>query len=106
EYVNVHALSGTDMIKREREALQTSCQGTKEPKLLAVTILTSFDDQMLQRDLTLEGTVEDQVIHFAQLAYGNGADGVVCSVHESEKIKRVTSQSFETVTLAIRLSDK
>jgi len=105
DYVNVHALGGSDMIKRAKEGLQTSSQGTKEPKLLAVTILTSFDDQMLQRDLTLEGTVEDQVIHFAKLAYGNGADGVVCSVHESEKIKRVTSQSFETVTPGIRLTD-
>lgn len=104
DYVNVHALGGGEMIKRAKEGLQTGSQSAHETKLLAVTILTSMDDQALHDDLTLRGSVQDNVLHFAQLASSSGADGVVCSVHESQAIKQVTNENFETVTPGIRLA--
>src|SRR5699024_3298642 len=104
DYVNVHALGGKDMIKRAKEGLQAPSQTNHETKLLAVTILTSMDEQTMHEDLTLRGTVNENVLHFANIAYESGANGVVCSVHESRDIKRVTDDKFETVTPGIRLA--
>lgn len=103
DFVNVHALGGSEMIKRAKEGLQTNSQATQETKLLAVTILTSMDEQALHHDLTLQGSVDENVIHFAKLAHHSGADGVVCSVHEVEQIKSHTADKFLTVTPGIRL---
>lgn len=103
DYVNVHALGGSEMIKRAKEGLQTSSQARQSPKLLAVTILTSMDQATLHRDLTLQGSIHENVLHFANLAAHSGADGVVCSVHEAKAIREATSKTFETVTPGIRL---
>lgn len=104
DYVNVHALGGREMIKRAKEGLLAGSQGGTSPKLLAVTILTSFDETTLHRDLQLRGSLESNVLHFASMAYESGADGVVCSVHEAKKIKEITATDFETVTPGIRLA--
>src|SRR5699024_11369556 len=45
------------------------------------------------------------LLHFAQLASTNGADGVVCSVHEANRIKSICGSSFQTVTPGIRLAN-
>ena len=104
DYVNVHALGGKEMIQRAKEGLKSSSQSNHEPKLLAVTILTSMDERTLHEELTLQGSVNDNVLHFAKMAYESGADGVVCSVHESRAIKQITANHFETVTPGIRLA--
>jgi len=104
DYVNVHALGGSEMIKRAKEGLQASSASNHKTKLLAVTILTSMDETTLHEDLTLSGSVNDNVLHFAQVAASSGADGVVCSVHEAAAIKEATRPNFETVTPGIRLA--
>lgn|SRR5699024_1792353 len=104
EYVNLHALGGSEMIKRAKEGLQANSSSSHETKLLAVTILTSMDESMLKSDLRIGGSVEDNVVHFAKLAQKSGADGVVCSVHEVQKIKWHCSDSFLTMTPGIRLA--
>jgi len=103
DIVNVHALGGQEMIKRAKEGL--SYQGNDKTKLIAVTILTSMDEDTIQQQLQLSGTVQQNVIHLAKLSEQSGADGVVCSVHEVEKIKQVCSDEFLTVTPGIRLSE-
>jgi|SRR5690625_635281 len=102
DFVNVHALGGSEMIKRAKEGLMSRCYDTK---LLAVTILTSMDDEMINHDLHLSGTVDDNVLHLATMAEKSGADGVVCSVHEAKRIKEKTNETFMTMTPGIRLSD-
>lgn len=104
EYVNLHALGGSDMIQKAKEGLQSSSTSRHETKLLAVTILTSMDDEAVHQDLRLPGTVENNVVHLAKLSKTSGADGVVCSVHEVEKIKQACSSFFLTMTPGIRLS--
>ncbi|MEI3610958.1 orotidine-5'-phosphate decarboxylase [Pseudogracilibacillus sp. SO30301A] len=104
EYVNLHALGGRDMIQKAKEGLQSSSTSRHETKLLAVTILTSMDDETIHQDLRLPGTVENNVVHLAKLSKMSGSDGVVCSVHEVEKIKQVCSASFLTMTPGIRLA--
>lgn len=102
DFVNVHALGGSDMIKRAKEGLTSS---THDTKLLAVTILTSMDEMTMNNDLRLLGTVDENVLHLAKISEQSGADGVVCSVHEAKAIKEACSSQFMTMTPGIRLAD-
>lgn len=102
DMVNVHALGGSEMIKRAKEGLST---GGEDTKLIAVTILTSMDEKALKDDLRLPNSLDDNVLHLAKTAKDSGADGVVCSVHEVAAIKQVCSPDFLTVTPGIRLDE-
>lgn len=102
DMINVHALGGSEMIKRAREGLELA-NSNYDTKLIAVTILTSMDENSLHQDLQLQGSVEANVIHLAKLAKNSEADGVVCSVHEVEAIKAHCGHDFLTVTPGIRL---
>ncbi|GAB3067773.1 orotidine-5'-phosphate decarboxylase [Virgibacillus ainsalahensis] len=103
DIVNVHALGGSEMIKRAREGLLAG--DGHNTKLIAVTILTSLDNDTLNKELRLPGKLEENAVHLADFAKGNGADGVVCSVHEAKQIKAVCGSSFLTVTPGIRLKE-
>ncbi|ASK63558.1 orotidine-5'-phosphate decarboxylase [Virgibacillus phasianinus] len=105
DMVNVHALGGSEMMQRAKEGLQSNSHSNHETKLIAVTMLTSMDDVVMGKELRLPGNVHDNVLHFADFANQNGADGVVCSVHEAKAIKQVCGTSFLTVTPGIRLDD-
>jgi orotidine-5'-phosphate decarboxylase len=102
DIVNVHALGGSDMIKAAKEGLISS---NTETKLIAVTILTSMDEQVLNNELQITGDVLNNARHFASLAKQSGADGVVCSVHEAIDIKKQCGNEFLTVTPGIRLEN-
>lgn len=105
DFVNVHALGGSEMIKRAKEGLQTSSKSSHDTKLLAVTILTSMDNEVINNELGLSGTVEEEVKRLARVSENSGASGVVCSVHEAALIKEVCSLAFKTMTPGIRLSN-
>lgn len=105
DFVNVHALGGSDMIKRAKEGLLAGTSPGHETKLLAVTILTSMDEAAMNYDLRLPGSVDDNVLHLAKLSEESGADGVVCSVHEANAIKQACKSTFITMTPGIRLAD-
>lgn len=100
DLVNVHAIGGSEMIKRAKEGLTSVNDKTK---LIAVTILTSMDEMEMVRDLRLPNNINDNVLHLSTLAKQSGADGVVCSVHEVQAIKEACSNEFLTVTPGIRL---
>lgn len=105
DMVNVHALGGSEMIQRAREGLISGSTSNHETKLIAVTVLTSMDDNVLNNELKITGNVHDTAVHFAKFANQHGADGVVCSVHEAKQIKTVCGSSFLTVTPGIRLEE-
>lgn len=102
DIVNVHALGGSEMIAAAKEGLMKKSSQTK---LIAVTILTSMTEHVLEEQLRLPGTLDENAIHLGRLAKNSGADGVVCSVHEAEAIKATCGESFLTVTPGIRLAD-
>ncbi|WP_156290404.1 orotidine-5'-phosphate decarboxylase [Oceanobacillus salinisoli] len=102
DIVNVHALGGSDMIQAAKEGLLSS---NKKTKLIAVTILTSVDEQTLNNELHIPGLVTENAVHFADFAKQNGADGVVCSVHEAKQIKEKCGSDYLTVTPGIRLEN-
>ena len=72
------------------------------PKLLAVTQLTSMDEDTMHREQGIPGALVDSVKRYAQLAEKAGADGVICSALEVKAIREVTQDDFLCVTPGIR----
>jgi orotidine-5'-phosphate decarboxylase len=98
--MNVHALGGERMLAAAREALS---ELPHPPLLVAVTILTSMDDNDL-RSIGLSGTPEEHVIRLATLAHDHGLDGVVCSSRETKALSARFGAGFRLVTPGIRPS--
>lgn len=96
---NIHASSGKEAMKTVMQRLQ----GKKRPLVLAVTALTSFDEESFAS--VYGESIEKKANQFAKDSFECGLDGVVCSVHESKQIKEITSNSFVTLTPGIRLED-
>ncbi|MGJ8679932.1 orotidine-5'-phosphate decarboxylase [Paraglaciecola sp.] len=97
--VNVHASGGPKMMEYAKTALESN--GSSQPLLIAVTILTSMDQQQLSA-IGITSTPEEQVLRLAQLTHSSGLDGVVCSAQEANLIKTKVSQDFTLVTPGIR----
>jgi len=100
---NVHGLGGGEMIRAAKEGLIDGAKGTRTPELLAVTLLTSIHEEMLETELKINHPIEETVVHLAKLAQTNGADGVVCSAHEVRALKAICGEKFLAVTPGIRL---
>jgi len=98
-FLTVHASGGSRMISAARDALKQSGGGTK---LLAVTVLTSFEASQLKAEWKASDSVEERVLHLARLAREAGADGVVCSPLELSAIRREMGGDVLTVVPGIR----
>ncbi len=105
DMVNVHAAGGIDMMRAALSGLEEGKVGDKRPLLIAVTMLTSTSQDMMNKELIINGSVEDAVIYYAKNAYEAGLDGVVCSVNEANLVHKEVSKEFLTVTPGIRLQD-
>ncbi len=100
---NVHAAGATEMMKAAIEGL-TREDGTR-PILIAVTQLTSTDQETMERDLLIKEDMNKVVMHYAKTAKNAGLDGVVCSPMEAEKVHEICGRDFLTVTPGIRFED-
>ena len=98
---NVHASGGTRMMAAAKQALQ---QRGSAMRLIAVTVLTSMDESDL-RELGIQRSLSDHVMHLAQLAKNAGLDGVVCSAQEASVLKAALGADFQLITPGIRLAD-
>lgn len=103
DMTNVHAAGTSEMMKAALEGL-TRPDGTR-PLLIAVTMLTSTDEETMHSEILIPGRLEDTVSSYAKNAAASGLDGVVCSPLEAEKVHRDCSQSFLTVTPGIRFPE-
>ncbi len=92
---NVHASGGRDMMTAAREALG-------ETILLAVTVLTSIDQQTFSEHWQIQESIVDTVGRWAETAAECGLDGVVCSPQEVEIIRQTVGDDFLVVTPGIR----
>lgn len=99
--VNVHAAGGPAMMEAAAEAIAPLVD--RRPLLVAVTILTSIDQQQFDQ-IGYQGTIENKVSSFALMAERCGLDGVVCSAMEIEPLRGVTRSGFLLVTPGIRPS--
>jgi orotidine-5'-phosphate decarboxylase len=96
--VNVHALGGRKMMEAAREAV-ANC--THQPKLIAVTMLTSMAQEDLA-DIGIAATPAEMVLRLATLARDSGLDGVVCSAQEAALLRERCGSEFCLVTPGIR----
>ena len=94
-YLNIHAAGGLEMMK----AAKAACPA--ETKLLAVTILTSLDEQAIEEVGYKEG-LGDRVVQMTKLTQAAGLDGVVCSSHEIEAIRDACGDDFILMVPGIR----
>lgn len=103
--VNVHASGGPKMIRYAREAVEAgaSKMQLERPILLAVTVLTSFENRDLKNIYKTRMQVKDMVLYMAEMAKKAGADGVVCSPHEIKAIKKELGSDFIVVTPGVRV---
>ncbi len=95
--VNVHASGGARML----EAARTALDGQHDPLLIAVTVLTSMQQEDLQQ-IGINSPLEQHILSLADLAAQAGLDGVVCSARESALLKARFGARFCQVTPGIR----
>ena len=91
------------MMKAALEGL-TRPDGTR-PLLIAVTQLTSTDQEAMERDLLIHEPIDQVVLHYAKTAKNAGLDGVVCSPLEAAKVHEACGAAFLTVTPGVRFAD-
>ena len=100
---NIHAAGTSAMMKAALEGL-TRPDGSR-PLLIAVTQLTSTDEESMRRELLIDRPLDETVMHYAKNAMESGLDGVVCSPLESGKVHQVCGAGFVTVTPGVRFAD-
>ena len=103
DMTNLHA-SGTIPMMEGALAGLTRPDGTR-PILIAVTQLTSTDEETMKRDLLINEPIADVVMHYAHNAKLAGLDGVVCSPLEAGKVHDRCGKDFITVTPGVRFAD-
>jgi len=101
DMMNLHATGGSEMMRSAMEALE-SINGKKNPLLIAVTVLTSMDEEALKKELHVDLPLEDTVLSLASLTRESGLQGVVCSALEVPRLKEKLGEDFLTITPGIR----
>lgn len=96
--INVHASGGRVMMEKAREALEHE---ENKPLLIAVTMLTSMNEQVFS-ELGYQRGLAEQVAHLAQMSRDSGLDGVVCSSWEAKQLKQQCGKDFKLITPGIR----
>ena len=103
DMTNLHAAGTKRMMKDAIEGL-TRPDGTR-PLLIAVTQLTSTDQESMENDLLIKEPIDKVVMHYAACAKDAGLDGVVCSPLEAGKVHDTCGKDFVTVTPGVRFAD-
>ena len=103
DMTNLHAAGTGRMMGAAIEGL-TRPDGTR-PMLIAVTQLTSTDQESMENDLLIKEPIADVVMHYASVAKAAGLDGVVCSPLEAGKVHERCGNGFVTVTPGVRFAD-
>ena len=101
---NVHASGGLEMMKAAVEGVEEACKthNLRKPKIIGVTVLTSIDRHILNAEVRIPGSVEEQVFHLAALTQQAGLDGIVCSAADLQAIKNRLPANFLYVTPGIK----
>ena len=103
DIINVHAAGTKRMMEAALEGL-TRPDGTR-PLLIAVTQLTSTDQQAMEEDLWIDKPLPEVVMHYAKCAEDAGLDGVVCSPLEAKAVHQTCGAQFLTVTPGVRFAE-
>lgn len=103
DMTNLHAAGTKAMMEAAIESL-TRPDGTR-PILIAVTQLTSTDEQRMREELLIDATLPETVMHYAANAKDAGLDGIVCSPLEAGAVHERCGSGFVTVTPGVRFAD-
>ncbi len=103
DITNLHAAGTSRMMEAALEGL-TRPDGTR-PLLIAVTQLTSTDQESMENDLLINEPIDKVVMHYAENAKKSGLDGVVCSPLEAGKVHDKCGKEFLTITPGVRFAD-
>ena len=103
DMTNLHAAGTIRMMQAAIEGL-TREDGSR-PMLIAVTQLTSTDQESMEKDLLIKEDIAEVVMHYAHNAKVAGLDGVVCSPLEAGKVHERCGEGFVTVTPGVRFAD-
>ena len=103
DITNLHAAGTVRMMEAALDGL-TSPDGTR-PLLIAVTQLTSTDQESMENDLLIHEPIDKVVMHYASNAKKAGLDGIVCSPLEAGKVHETCGKEFLTVTPGVRFAD-
>ncbi len=103
DITNLHAAGTKRMMEAALEGL-TRPDGTR-PLLIAVTQLTSTDQESMETDLLIKEPIDKVVMHYAKNAKDAGLDGVVCSPLEAGKVHDTCGKAFLTITPGVRFAD-
>ena len=103
DMTNLHAAGTSNMMKAALEGL-TREDGSR-PMLIAVTQLTSTDEETMKSELLIDHALDEVVMSYAKTAKEAGLDGVVCSPLESGKVHDHCGSGFVTVTPGVRFAD-
>ena len=100
---NVHASGGAAMMAAAMQGVdEAAAPEAPRPKVIAVTVLTSIDQEILNNECGVPGQVEDQVLRLAKLTESAGLDGIVCSAADMHALKDEIRSDFMFVTPGIK----
>lgn len=103
DMTNLHAAGTKNMMSAAIKGL-TRDDGTR-PILIAVTMLTSTDQESMENDILINRPLDTVVMKYAENAKECGLDGIVCSPLESSKVHETCGKQFLTVTPGVRFAD-
>ena len=104
EFISLHTCAGMKALKMANEAAQEGAAKVNlmPPKLLGITILTSWTSESFSTDLLINQSIDQRVKHLAKIATNSGLGGCVCSPKEVQFLREAYPQSFELITPGIR----
>lgn len=103
DIVNVHAAGTIEMMKAALEGVVR--EDGSRPLVIAVTQLTSTSEERMQKELLINSSINDTIVHYAKNTKEAGLDGVVCSPLEAGMVKDAVGKDFLTVTPGVRFAD-
>jgi len=105
ELISLHTCAGKKALIMANEAAQLGAAKANlvPPKLLGITILTSWNQESLMADLLIDQSIDQRVMQLAELAANCGLGGCVCSPREVRSLRKIYPETFELVTPGIRI---
>ena len=104
EFISLHTCAGVKALKMAKESANEGAAkvNLEPPKLLGITILTSWNQKSFIGELLINQSIDQRVKHLAKIAMNSGLDGCVCSPREVQFLREIYPEPFELVTPGIR----
>ena len=100
----IHTSGSYEMMKAAADTARETSEklGIKKPLVLGVTVLTSINQEILEKEICVKKSLKEYVVHLAKLAKSAGLDGVVASPQEIREIRNACGEDFIILTPGIR----